>query len=356
MSYSFQKLKPFIFLLCCWAVLFALNIIFSRDIFQYHCWFDDALALAGPDRFFGLKGYFHDPAYYILQAVGTMLFPFEIFFWLLIFAALLVKLLALLRVTPNPSLLDVLPYLMVLSFLHEGTQIRVALALSIALWALIKFAQGKRHLAIFILGVACTFHISVACFFHVFLMLFLYERFGKIVLIIIAVVATIIAYTSIVRDLVMQFGELTNARYMAYSVGSIYRKQNSSGLFQYFSLFVGGLTILVWKLYQPESKAWAQLKKIALASGFLAIIILQIFRFNVVIASRLADLLLLPIVLVFGSALVQLQKSQRKNLLRLLIFALISYGAARGFLTYAPSNAPRVCHPELLPNYHPEND
>ena len=284
------------------------------------------------------------------------MFPFEIFFGLLIFGALSVKLLALLRVTPNPSLLDILPYFMVLSFLHDGTQIRVALALSIALWALIEFAQGKRLLAILILSIACTFHISVACFFLVFLIIVLYEHFGQGVLVAIAIAAAIVAYTSIVKDLVIQFGELTNARYMAYSVGAIYSKQNSSGLFQYFSFFVAGLTILVWRLYQPESKTWAQLKKIALASGFLALIVLQVFRFNVVIASRLADLLLLPIVLVLGAALVQLQKSQRKNLLRLLIVALILYGAARGFLTYGPSNAPRVCHPELLPNYHPEID
>jgi len=356
MSFSLQKLKPLFWLIVVWLALLGLTHAFSRDVFAYHCWFDDALALSPADRFFGLNGYFRDPAYYSIQAIGTMVLPFGIFFALLILGALTIKLFALLQLSPKPSLLDVLPYLLILSFLHEGTQIRVALALSIALWALIWFAKGRRIQALAILCVATTFHLSVAAFFIVFILLILYERLGLWIFIVITVVAALLAYSSLVRDLVLSLGEAIHARYMAYSVGAIYRKQNSSGLFQYFSIFVAMLTLLVWRLHEPSTKVWQELKKIALISGFLAVIILQVFRFNVVIASRLADLLLLPLALVLGSALVQLHKNNKKTLLWLVIAFLIIYGCARGLLTYMPvSGTSQICHPELQPNYDPEN-
>lgn len=356
MSFSLQKLKPLFWLIVVWLVLLGLTHAFSRDVFAYHCWFDDALALSSADRFFGLNGYLRDPAYYSIQAIGTMVLPFGIFFALLILGALAIKLFALLQLSPKPNLLDVLPYLLILSFLHEGTQIRVALGLSIALWAFIWFAKGRRVQAFVILCMATTFHLSVAAFFIVFILLILYERLGFWIFIVITVVAALLTYSSIVRDLVLSLGEVIHARYMAYSVGAIYRKQNSSGLFQYFSIFVAILTLLVWRLHEPSTKVWQELKKIALISGFLAVIILQVFHFNVVIASRLADLLLLPLALVLGSALVQLQKNNKKMLLWLVIAFLILYGCARGLLTYRPiSGTSQICHPELQPNYDPEN-
>lgn len=346
-----KKLKSFIFLAGVWVVLLGLTFAFSRDVFQYHCWFDDALALPPIDRFFGVNSHFQDPTYYVLQAIGTILFPFKIFFGLLILAALTIKLFALLRITPSPTWLDVLPFLMVLSFLHEGTQIRVALALSITLWAIVWFAEGRRLQALLILCVAATFHLSVACFFIVFFMIVLYEQMGPWILVIIAFVAAVMSYSSFVGNWVLQLGEATHARYMAYSVGAIYRRQNSSGLFQYFTFFVGGLTILIWKLTIPNVKPWQELKKIALISGFLGVMILQVFSFNVVIASRLADLLLLPLVLVLGSALVQLRRENKKRVLGVVIIILIIYGCVRGLLVYLPEpNAVMVCHPELLPS------
>lgn len=344
-----RKFTPFIVVLLVWAVLLGLTNEFSRDLFAYHCWFDDALALPIPDRFFGLNGYIKDPAFYIIQALGTIFLPFEVFFALLILGSLLIKLFGLLRISPKPSLLDVAPYLLILSFLHEGTQIRVAIALSLALWALIYFCQGNRFKAVIILCIATSFHLSVATFFIVFLLYLAYERFGLGIFIFLGMIAGILAYTNLLNEVIMKIGNATNARYLAYSTGDVVNRQNSSGLFQYFFIFVGGLTLLVWKTFIPSLPVWRELKKIVLISGFLAVCFLQIFQFNVVIASRLADLLLLPIVLVLGASLSQLHKDGKRYFVYLVLLALLCYTGARGFITYKPmKNGTTICHPESV--------
>ena len=168
-------------------------------------------------------------------------------------------------------------------------------------------------------------------------------------------IALVLSYSSLVQDYVLVWGEAHHLRYMAYSKGALFRNQNSSGLFQYFPIFVVIIASLVWRLYEPSTQVWAALKKMSLISGLMAVVVLLVFRFNVVIASRLADLLLLPVVLVLGPALVQLQKRNKKKLLWMVLTFLILYGCARGLVTYLPiSGASKICHPELQPNYDPE--
>lgn len=343
-----EQWAPSLGLIVCWAVLLALTVFFSRDYFNYRCWFETALALSPSERIVGLPGFIRDPAYSLLQAAATLFLPFEVFFAALILLALGIKLLALKQVAPKVHFLYVFPYLMVLSFLHEGTQIRIALALSLALWSLIWFAQGRRKQALLLLCFASTFHLTAATFFILLLLKALYDRYGKGPFMVMGVVGAILAYTGLVQDTLLWIGEKTNARYMAYSVGAIYRQQNSTGLFGYFPVFVGALTLLVWRIYRPTELVWQELKKMALIAGFMAVVILGVFSFNVVIASRLADLLLLPVVLVLGAALVELQRQKKLPLLLAILLLLLAYGGARGFVTYRPApNYVYLCPPEL---------
>jgi hypothetical protein len=74
----------------------------------------------------------------------------------------------------------------------------------------------------------------------------------------------------------------------------------------------------------------------------------------VVIASRLADLLLLPVVLVLGAALVQLVEQKKRLLLAVLILLLLAYGGARGLVTYLPApNLPAPNDATYLPPTNP---
>jgi len=322
--------------LAVWFLLTTLNLHWSVDLYSYQLAFNlnksqDLLTrLLAVD----LK---KDPTYFLLQAGLFGWFNFEIFFGLLIFCCLALKFLALLKVNSRPGILDVIPYLLVLGFMHEGIQMRIAIALSLALWSIIFFANQQRVLAVYILAIACSFHISAATFFLVFFLVFLYERFGLCIIIIGILLATILAYTPFIPDLLIWIGEITHARFLAYSQGEIFKSQNSSGLFQYFVLFVIFLTAVVWRFYRSESLVWKKLYQIAITSGLLAIAILQVFRFNVVVSSRLADLLLLPVLLVLGATLTQLNLAKRYWTLSLLLLVLISYSMARGYVSFHPA-------------------
>jgi len=321
-------------LLLVWLVLTAVNLHWGIDV-SYRDWFDlnraqgFALSLASLD-------FSKDPTYFFAQAGFSGLISFDVFFGLLIFLCLGLKFYALLQVNKAPGVLDVAPYLLVLGFLHEGIQMRIAIALSIALWAIIYFAKNQRALALLILAFACTFHISAAAFFLVFFLVFLYERFGLGVIIAGILLSAILAYTSFIPDLLIYVGEATHARFLLYSQGIVFKNQNSTGLFQYFVLFVIFLTAVIWKFYRPESLIWKKLYQIAITSGLLAIAILQVFRFNVVVSSRLADLLLLPVLLVLGAVLTQLKLAKRYWALSFLLLVLLSYCMARGYVSFHP--------------------
>jgi len=321
-------------LLLVWLTLTFVNLHWGIDI-SYRDWFNLNKAQGLTVSLSNLD-FSKDPAYFLTQAGFSGLVSFDIFFGALIFLCLSLKFSALLQVNKAPGILDVAPYLLVLGFLHEGIQMRIAIALSIALWAIICFAKNQRVLALLILAFACTFHISAAAFFLVFFLVFLYERFGLNVAIASALLTAFLAYTPFIPDLLIWVGEATHARFLTYAQGTIFKNQNSTGLFQYFSLFVIFLTVVVWKDYKPESLVWKKLYQIAITSGLLAIAILQVFRFNVVVSSRLADLLLLPVLLVLGAALTQLKLAKRYWTLSFLLLVLLSYCMARGYVSFHP--------------------
>ena len=318
-----------------WAVLTTANLYWLIDV-GYKNSFTDSVLKNFSTRILAIL-YTRDPAYYLVQAVFAGLLNFQMFFGLLIFSCLALKFAALLQANSRPGILDVAPYLLVLGFLHEGIQIRIAIALSIALWALVYFAKNQRGLALCVIAFANAFHISVSTFFIVVLLLYLYERFGRAVLIVGVSIAVILAYTTFIPGLLLQVGNATNARFLTYSQGIVFENQNSTGLFQYFVLFVAFLTAFVWHFYRPVSELWKNLYRLALTSGLLAIAILQVFRFNVVVSSRLADLLLLPVLLVLGATLTQLKNEKRYWLLALMLCTLIFYCAARALVSFNPA-------------------
>ena len=315
-----------------WAMLTAVNLHWLIDN-SYLQMFLDAGKLSLIHKLslaFTLK----DPGYFLIQNLMSSIAGFEIFFGLLIFLCLVLKFCALLQVNSRPYLLDVLPYFLLLGFLHEGIQIRIAIALSITLWAIIFFAKNQRILALFILLLACTFHISVATFFLVFAFALAYKRLGVKVLVTGVCISGVLAFTSFVPDLLLKVGVATNARFLLYSQQSFLQIQNKTGLFQYFFLFVSFLTGFIWIFYKKTSEVWANLRLMGITSGLLAVAVLQIFRFNVVVSSRLADLLLLPVVLVMGATLSQLKHQKRYWLLVLIIGILFIYCAARAYVSF----------------------
>jgi len=315
------------------AGLSALNLYFLVDG-SYWAMFIAAQKLSVQEKLVSLS-LPKDPSYFILQNLLGSFFSFPVFFILIIFASLLIKFRALLFLKKHISLWHVIPYLAVLGFLHEGIQVRIALALSIALWALVLYVYQRPWAALFILLLASTFHLSVLAFIFVFVILILYQYFGRKFIYLAILLIGIIVLTNIVPDLMGYWGRMTNARYMAYAE-SLSEAPNKSGLFQYYFIYIGLLAGLVWHLYRPNSLLWIRFKEMALTSASLAIAILLILRFNVIVSSRLADLLLLPLLLVLGATLVQLRDAKRYILQWGITSILLIYGCLRGLISFNP--------------------
>jgi hypothetical protein len=278
---------------------------------------------------------FKDPGYFLLQNLIGIFFDFKAFFSIIISLSLFLKFKALLSVEKDISFWHVLPYLFALSFLHEGIQVRIALALSFALWAIVMYVREKWLLAFLLLLVGGTFHLSSLTFLIIHFSMMLHDRFGRRFIYVTIFLTLLVSLTSIVPDVMHYVGRATNARFMEYAE-NFYSIQNKSGLFQYYFIFVGFLTVFVWRYYKPSSELWSRLKKVGLTSGCLAVVILMVFHFNVVVSSRLADLLLLPLLLVLGANLHQLKEQRQWFLLWGMTLSLIGYGILRGIVSFKP--------------------
>lgn len=274
-----------------------------------------------------------DPAYSFLMNVFSRLVSFEVFAAGLIILALGLKMFGLLAINPRPVFLDILPYVFLMSLLHEAIQIRAAIALSIVLWAMVYFVRNQKLVAVILVLFAATFHVSVLSFLMVFLLLELFDRLREKVFYVGLAVVIGLSFLPSLPDTLMKIGVLLNSRHIVY-IGQV--GQNKTGLFSYFYLFVAGLTFLVWYFFQPNSEVWKRLYRLAITSGCLAFAVLLVFHFSVNIASRLADVLIFPVVLVLGALLVQLKEQKRYLFLSILISACIGYGVLRGFVSFTP--------------------
>lgn len=317
-----------------WGFLIYLNLYWSRDIGSYHAYFN---AVQGPevsDRLTQVD-WLRDPGYFLLQNISVGFISFEVFIGLIILVSLLIKLMALMQIYPRVSFLLIFPYLTLLGFMHEGTQLRVGLALSFCLWALVFWVQEKWTYAIGSLLVGCLFHISSATYLLVFALIFLAAKFGVVTYMVALLAVVALAFPMVTSYIFLAIGEMTHARYMSYSQGAIFRTLNVTGLFQYYFLFFILLAIIIWRYFSPTLIAAKKWRQLALVCATTAISFLIDFRFNTVVASRLADLMLLPIAVTMGLLLEDLWLSKRTNLFIFLVALLSLYCMARGYTVFS---------------------
>ena len=275
-----------------------------------------------------------EPAYHLLERIAAPSVPFGLFLMLIIFSCLLLKLVALQSVSQNLHWMHVLPYLLVLSFLHEGTQLRIAIALSIALWAIIFFARQQVIPAIGLLLLAATFHLSVVAYFAIFSLMLAYQRWGRKAFILASILTGLLVAFFANPELVVKVFATVAPRYTWYFDPILLKSQNSSGLFQYFIFFVALLTAYVLYFFRPQGDIWVNLKLFAVVSGAMAMSCLVIFSNNVVLAARLSELLLLPILLVLGETLYRQYKARSFLLCAGMLCTLLGYGAIRAYITF----------------------
>ena len=326
-----------------WACIYSLNIFLSRDLVHYRHHFELAKSQNISDYLQSLD-WFKDPTYFVLQAISGKVMAFEIFVGLLVAICLGLKWGALSKLIPKPQFLIVFPYLTILGFLHEGTQLRIALALSVALWSLVYWSKNAYGKSVLFLVIAGLFHISALSFLAIYLFIWLKERLGKPFYIFCLLLAVALAFPGVADYLILMWGKFVNARYMAYSQGAIYRTLNATGLFHYYFLFVAFLMLVIFKYCGATNPTTHRFNQLSIICGIAGVSALIDLRFNSVMASRIADLLLLPVTIALGMSLVAL-KSHQKKICLLLIAIFIAYCMARGYTTFSyrpPSPEPSI--------------
>jgi len=318
------------------AILIGIQWFYSRDYVVYHNFYQNALKQNFIERFYPIN-WFRDPGFFFTQAIFVEFSSYYLWIAFLVLASLLSKYIFVTKFWSNPSFLLFVPYLLVLSYLHEGTQIRAAIALAIGVWVFYASFNRQYVLACALLALAATFHLSVLILGVPLMMLMLYERYPKSSAMIFLMLVFLLMNPNWVNDLVLSLGgTLAKERYFLYVNPPVMGSQNTSGLYVLFIPFVLILVGMIWLFYRPGNREERYFAGVAKMSGVLALAILGIFQFSVIVSSRLADLLLFPVLIVFGALLWQWWQAKKYGRVIASVATLIVYCAVRSYISFGP--------------------
>lgn len=335
------KKNPFnwteaLFVLAVLAILIGIQFYLSRDLHEYRRFFTEAAQLPFASRFAKFN-WLRDPGYFMIQNISVSFVPFTFWISFLVSLAWLSKYVFIRSLWPDRAMVICLPYLLVLSFLHEGTQIRVALAIAIAIWAIWACRQRHYRFTILLFALASSLHLSVLILVLPLLMQWAYTRFPKITAMIFILLVFLLMNPAWMNDLIRELGgSLAMERYFLYVNSAVIANQNTSGLYAGFIPFVLVLVLIAWTQYRPESLEQQWFWSYAKMSGVLALAVLSIFQFSVIVSSRLTDLLLFPVVLIIGAVIAQWWGEHKKGYAILLILGLLAYCALRSMVSFGP--------------------
>lgn len=325
-----------LFVLVVLATLVGIQLYLSRDLHEYRRFFTEAAQLPLVSRFVQLN-WLRDPGYFLIQNIGASFLPFALWMSFLVTLAWLSKYIFIRYWWPNRTPVVCLPYLLILSFLHEGTQIRAALAVAIAIWAIWACKQRRYELTILLFAFASSLHLSVLILALPLSMQWVYIRSPKITATIFILIVFLLMNPAWMNDLIRELGgSLAMERYFSYVNSAVIANQNTSGLYAGFIPFVLVLVLIAWTQYRPESLEQQWFWSYTKMSGVLAIAVLGIFQFSVIVSSRLTDLLLFPVVLIIGAVIAQWWGEHKKGYAILLILGLLAYCALRSMVSFGP--------------------
>jgi hypothetical protein len=222
-----------------------------------------------------------------------------------------------------------------MGFLYEGTQIRAALAISIALHGVILFSKKKYIKSCFITILSSMFHVSMIFYISAFMIYYLLSSI-KSKLIFISALIFFLTLINAYNPNLLYIIEIINPRFLEYFDQSALDKANKSGLFQYYFIFITYILSIIVLFDKPNKTIWEDMHKIVVFFSILSIILLNtIGLFSVPVATRISELLLLPALLVIGNLLTR--KDLGVIIKAPIILSLLIYSIARGYVTYFSS-------------------
>lgn len=232
-----------------------------------------------------------DPLYSLTRWIWAELGGSAYYYYMsLISISILLKLLAFRRLSEFSAIAALL-YMCSYFYLHEFTQIRASLAISIWLHAIIQYPKsGKRSL--FLILLACTVHIQALLGLIIWpLALLIRSRRGRYLLVLLSLVAITVAQTRIFDQLGFQLiAQIPDARasiYLAFAEQEAWGRPNPFTVLSILSLLVATFGLLRFPPF--DGHRMRQDQDLIYASLFMGSVSLAVFAAIAVGAFRISE-------------------------------------------------------------------
>jgi hypothetical protein len=336
MEKSFKILLNYKNLSLCLLFAFLLtlvNINFSRDIAGYQLIYTNASNANLVDVFLTPEAG-QDPLFFFIQILINQVVPFEIFIFIVIFISLFIKMEVILSIPRDLNLLFITPYFAFLGILHEGTQLRIALALAFMLWGIVSWFKDKRLTSLVIFLIAFGIHASSIIYLIIFFGFYLFKYLGKNRALALGLLCLMISYFYFDLSFLKSFDVPYLQLYIRYLEAGVLQTQNTSGLFWFYPVIIASLVAGNFFWFSSSSDFWNKLYIFANISGIVAVIILYYLSSSVIISSRFADLLLMPVLLIWGETIARFYVDKRYFLLISCLFFFVTFGMVRIYISF----------------------
>lgn len=275
-----------------------------------------------------------EPVFSIIQIALSEFIPFYLFVCFIVFFSLALKFSAIINIYSKAYFLYFVPYLLVLGFLHEGTQIRIGLALSVAIWSIIFYCRFRFLLAAITLIVAIFIHVSVVIIATIYVLDFLQRKSNKYIFTLILLLFTVFGFVINHIEIYQNYLSLIHPRIESYFSQNLIDNQNSSGLFIFYIPFIAGIILYARTYYIPTTEFLRRFYNYSILSGLIGLIFLILLSSNVIVSSRLAEVLIFPCLIILGGALYQNYLNKKFLIFTLGILWLLVYFLARSYVIF----------------------
>jgi hypothetical protein len=312
-------------------VLSALSVSFSGDCLQYIGIFnlDKGLSFS---ELLAKYSYTKEPLFHVVLKALSFIAPARPSLFILVFCSILIKFIYLHKI--NKFNFALMFYILFFATLFDGTLIRAGIATTLVVYSFYMLIQKKHVAMVLALVIATQVHLS-SIIFLLLMPIYFYFPIRKLVAYVFYLSPCVLILHIDLSAILIGIFSKANHRYLEYS--SLTTNQNSSGLYYFYSWFMFGLVIYI-------SRKLIQINKLSMNNGLqepfielcnvitlVGVSVLFLLHTNVAIASRISDLLLLPIVFTL-SHVFNVNKVTGKTLEnKLLLSMLIAYGLV-GFI------------------------
>lgn len=272
---------------------FFLSINFSKDWPHYKYLFSLLEATSWTNMMADLT-LFKEPLYKITsKGIGSVV-GFPAFVMLSVVSLLMLKLIYLNKIT-GFAYLSLFFYISIYLLLHEGTAIRIGLAVALIVPALYFIKVNKYYCALMLILVASQLHLTSLVFLLAFPSYF-YKPFNNLVYFTFLISPLIVISEFSIMNLLKDFVVASFPKYAGYFDQDYLRNQNSTGLYYYFIAFFAFLMILI-RFYLREMIIKDRFISMLFSLCLIGIIVMCIFDDYVAAGARLGELLMVPIVI-----------------------------------------------------------